>query len=105
MEVFERRGREVAWERMGSGPPVILCHGTPWSSRVWVDLARGMARIVAHDLGGAVALRAHLLRGRAFAPLTLVNVVALRPCESAFLRLARAGHLAQYDALAVRRSL
>lgn len=132
MEVFEWRGREVAWERAGSGPPVVFCHGTPWSSRVWADVARGLAsefttylwdmpgfgrssrhaghavdlgtqgelfarllerwdleqpRVVAHDVGGAVALRAHLLHGRAFASLTLVDVVALRPWGSAFFRL------------------
>jgi pimeloyl-ACP methyl ester carboxylesterase len=134
VEIFEWRGREVAWERMGSGPPVVFCHGTPWSSRVWADVARGLAReytvylwdmpgfgqssqrdghavdlgtqgelfawllkrwelerprVVAHDVGGAVALRAHLLHGRAYASLTLVNVVALRPWGSAFFRLVR----------------
>jgi pimeloyl-ACP methyl ester carboxylesterase len=132
MEVFEWRGRAVAWERLGSGPPVVLCHGTPWSSRVWADVARGLAReftvylwdmpgfgqssqrdghavdlgtqgelfawllerwelerprVVAHDIGGAVALRAHLLHNRAYEKLTLVDVVALRPWGSAFFRL------------------
>jgi pimeloyl-ACP methyl ester carboxylesterase len=134
MEVFGWRGREVAWERMGSGPPVVFCHGTPWSSRLWADVARGLAgefsvhlwdmpgygqsskgdghavdlgvqgelfadlldhwglerpRVVAHDYGGAVSLRAHLLHGCAFESLTLVDVVALRPWGSEFFRLVR----------------
>jgi len=45
--------------------------------------------VVAHDYGGAVALRAHLLHGRAFASLALVDVVALRPWGSEFFRLVR----------------
>ncbi len=134
METFDWRGREVAWERTGSGPPVVFCHGTPWSSRLWAPFARGLAReftvhlwdmpgygqsskhpghavdlgtqgelfadllahwdlarprVVAHDYGGAVALRAHLLHGRAYASLTLVDVVALRPWGSDFFRLVR----------------
>jgi len=43
--------------------------------------------VVAHDYGGAVALRAHLLHGRRFASLALVDVVALRPWGSDFFRL------------------
>jgi pimeloyl-ACP methyl ester carboxylesterase len=122
----------VAWECMGSGPPIVLCHGTPWSSRLWVELARGLAgeftvylwdmpgygesskeaghavdlgtqgelfawllehwgleapRVVAHDFGGAVSLRAHLLHGSRYRSLTLVDVVALRPWGSEFFRL------------------
>jgi pimeloyl-ACP methyl ester carboxylesterase len=43
--------------------------------------------VVAHDFGGAVALRALLLHGRSFASLALVDVVALRPWGSEFFRL------------------
>lgn len=43
--------------------------------------------VVAHDYGGAVALRAHLLHGAAYASLALVGVVALRPWGSDFFRL------------------
>ena len=28
-------GRRVRWARTGSGPDVVFCHGTPWSSQVW----------------------------------------------------------------------
>jgi pimeloyl-ACP methyl ester carboxylesterase len=43
--------------------------------------------VVAHDYGGAVALRAHLLHGAAYHSLTLVDVVALAPWGSEFFRL------------------
>jgi pimeloyl-ACP methyl ester carboxylesterase len=45
--------------------------------------------VVAHDCGGAVALRAHLLHNCAFASLALVDVVALAPWGSVFFRLVR----------------
>lgn len=50
----------------------------------------GVARpdVVAHDYGGAVALRAHLLHGVEVRSLALVDVVALRPWGSPFFRLA-----------------
>lgn len=128
------RGREVAWARRGSGPPVVFCHGTPWSSVVWVPFARALAsthtvyvwdmpgygasskrpehavdlatqgellgdlldhwglqrpHLVAHDYGGAVALRAHLLHGVDVASLFLTDVVALRPWGSEFFALVQ----------------
>lgn len=43
--------------------------------------------VVAHDFGGAVSLRAHLLHGVPCASLALVDVVALRPWGSDFFRL------------------
>ncbi len=128
------RGREVRWDVLGSGPDVVLLHGTPWSSALWrptaealaprfrvhlwdmpgygassklpehdvdlgtqgelfADLLRewGLARphVVAHDIGGAVALRARLLHEANYASLCLVDVVALRPWGSAFFRLVQ----------------
>jgi pimeloyl-ACP methyl ester carboxylesterase len=133
-EEFAWRGRSVRWERTGSGPPVVFCHGTPWSSELWRPVAEALAphftvhlwdmpgygassklpehrvsldvqgelfgdllsfwdlqspHVVAHDYGGAVALRAHLLHGCRFASLALVDVVALRPWGSEFFRLVR----------------
>lgn len=40
--------------------------------------------VVAHDFGGAVSLRAHLLHGRDYGRLVLMNVVAMRPWGSEF---------------------
>lgn len=133
-EAFVWRGRTVRWERMGSGPEVVFCHGTPWSSELWRPYAEAFAdsytaylwdmpgygqsskhaehsvsldvqgelftdllahwglrspHIVAHDYGGAVALRAHLLHRAAVASLALVDVVALAPWGSDFFRLVR----------------
>jgi pimeloyl-ACP methyl ester carboxylesterase len=45
--------------------------------------------VVAHDIGGAVALRARLLHGATYASLCLVDVVALRPWGSPFFRLVK----------------
>jgi pimeloyl-ACP methyl ester carboxylesterase len=44
MERHEWHGRQVAWQRMGSGPPVVFCHGTPFSSRVWAPYAEALAQ-------------------------------------------------------------
>ncbi|MBM2575241.1 alpha/beta hydrolase [Jannaschia sp. Os4] len=119
----------VAWGMAGAGPPLVLAHGWPWSSRAWHRIIPALAerftvhwydmpdfgrsemradrpsgldvqgetfalllerwgldrpRVWAHDFGGAVALRAHLLHGRAFDRLVLMNVVAMRPWGSAF---------------------
>jgi pimeloyl-ACP methyl ester carboxylesterase len=42
-ERFEWRGREIVWGRSGSGPAVVLCHGTPFSSRVWQPFADALS--------------------------------------------------------------
>lgn len=43
-DTFEWRGRRIACGRAGSGPPVVFCHGTPWSSWVWQSFAGTLAR-------------------------------------------------------------
>ncbi len=131
-EQLDWRGRTVAWERLGDGPDVVLCHGTPWSAALWRPIAARLAsdyrvhlwdmpgygesskspehavdlgvqgelfadlldawdlrrpHVVAHDFGGAVALRALTLHGASYASLALVDVVALRPWGSPFFRL------------------
>jgi pimeloyl-ACP methyl ester carboxylesterase len=40
--------------------------------------------VIAHDMGGAVTLRAHLLHGCDFSRYVLMNVVAMRPWGSEF---------------------
>lgn len=131
-EEFAWNGRSVRWESFGDGPPIVFCHGTPWSSDLWRPFASALAdrftvylwdmpgygqsskdpghavsldvqgelfadllnywsldapHVVAHDYGGAVALRAHLLSGSTFASLALIDVVALAPWGSPFFRL------------------
>jgi pimeloyl-ACP methyl ester carboxylesterase len=128
------RGRSVAWGRMGSGPAVVLCHGTPFSSRIWRPFAEALSadhtvhlwdmpgygasskaaehpvdfgvqgelladliaeweldrpHVVAHDVGGAVSLRAHLLHGAAYRSLMLVDAVAIPPTGSPFFRFVQ----------------
>jgi pimeloyl-ACP methyl ester carboxylesterase len=41
-ETYEWRGRAVRWGRDGSGPPLVFCHGTPWSSRLWAPFAAAL---------------------------------------------------------------
>jgi pimeloyl-ACP methyl ester carboxylesterase len=138
-ENFSWRGNDVRWTRRGSGPAVVLCHGTPWSAALWAPIAEVLSaefsvhlwdmvgygtstmadgqdvslaaqsellaallaewrldtadtapHVVAHDIGGAVSLRTHLLHGAPYRSLALVNVVALAPWGSEFFRLVGA---------------
>ncbi len=135
-ETLASTAGQVRWARLGpaGGEPVVLLHGTPWSSFVWRGVARALAAdgryevyvwdmpgygrsqkhtgqdvslaaqgrvftellahwglerpaVLAHDYGGAVALRAHLLHGARYRRLALVDVVALAPWGSPFFRL------------------
>jgi pimeloyl-ACP methyl ester carboxylesterase len=131
---YEWEGREIAWRRLGEGPPVVMCHGTPWSSVVWEAAAQALAAtrtvhlwdmpgygrsskaehhrvgldvqgralvalvdewgldapdVVAHDFGGAVALRAHLLHDMPVRSLALADIVMLQPWGSEFFSLVR----------------
>jgi pimeloyl-ACP methyl ester carboxylesterase len=140
---YETGTGQIAWDRLGQGPPVVLVHGTPWSSWTWRSVARRRAgrfavyvfdllgfgasdrrpeqdvslaghgrrladlldfwdlarpAVVAHDIGGAATMRAHLLHGRPMAALALIDVVALRPWGSPFFRLAR-DHNAVFEQL------
>ncbi|MBC3376235.1 alpha/beta hydrolase [Pseudomonas sp. SWRI92] len=49
--------------------------------------------VVAHDFGGATALRAHLLDGKDYRSLTLIDPVALSPWGSLFVQ-----HVRQHEA-------
>jgi pimeloyl-ACP methyl ester carboxylesterase len=131
---FAAGGGEIAWDRFGEGPAVVMVHGTPWSSWTWRRVAAVLARhysvyvfdllgfgesdkhagqdvslaahakrlaelvrfwrlehpaIIAHDIGGAIVLRAHLLHGVAVRELALVDVVAIGEWGSPFYRLVR----------------
>ena len=49
--------------------------------------------VVAHDFGGATALRCHLLNGKDYRSLTLIDPVALTPWGSPFVQ-----HVRQHEA-------
>lgn len=133
-EEFETPGGVVRWASFGSGTPIVLVHGTPFSSFLWRDIAPALAqshevfvwdllgfgqsdkcddqdvgltaqgrlftqllrhwglsspRVVAHDIGGAVALRALLLEGASYADLTLVDAVGGGEWGTGYFRLIR----------------
>jgi pimeloyl-ACP methyl ester carboxylesterase len=101
-------GGEIAYDVLGYGRPLILVHGTPSRSYIWREVAMrladrftvyvfdllGFGRLLAelveawgleapsvagHDIGGAIALRTHLLENVPFACIALVDSVVLRP--------------------------
>jgi pimeloyl-ACP methyl ester carboxylesterase len=43
-KVFNFEGQRVAYDVLGDGPPVVMVHGTPFSSYVWRHIARELAR-------------------------------------------------------------
>jgi len=54
-QFFEYRGDRVAYDVFGEGPPVVLVHGTPFSSYVWRKIAPALAenyRVYVFDLLG-----------------------------------------------------
>jgi pimeloyl-ACP methyl ester carboxylesterase len=133
-DTFDFQGQTVRYGAMGEGSPVVLLHGTPFSSVVWRRIAPHLARyrrvyyfdllgygrsdklhgqdvslgvqnqlftalldhwgldlpdVVGHDFGGTTALRTHLLDGRDYRSLTLIDPVALSPHGSALVQTAR----------------
>ncbi|NUR00586.1 MAG: alpha/beta hydrolase [Streptomyces sp.] len=152
-KTYRSTSGDVRWDHLGEPgrDPVVLCHGTPFSSYVWRAVARSLARrhqvfvwdmpgygasqmfagqdvslaaqgrvftellahwglaeplVVAHDFGGAVCLRAHLLHGARYRALALVDPVALAPWGSPFFRLV-GGHFEVFEQLppALHRAL
>ncbi|MFT2018898.1 alpha/beta fold hydrolase [Streptomyces sp. 796.1] len=171
VRTFRSSSGTVRWAEFGApdAPPVVLLHGTPFSSYVWRGVARALAvrhrvlvwdmpgygaseqyagqdvslaaqaevftellahwgllrtegaddapearnggaapgpYVIAHDFGGCVALRAHLLHGAAYGALALVDPVALAPWGSDTYRLLGA-HSAVFEQLppALHRAL
>lgn len=133
-QTYDFDGRTVRHDRWGDGPPVVVVHGTPWSSFNMRHLIRALAQtytvysfdllgygqssmapgdvslavqnrvlvhlldhwdldapmVLGHDFGGATVLRAHLVDGRRFACMVLVDPVAVSPWGSPFFRHVRA---------------
>jgi pimeloyl-ACP methyl ester carboxylesterase len=73
-----------------------------WQGELFARLLQewGLERphVIAHDFGGAVALRARLLHGARFASLCLTDVVALSPWGSPFFTLVK-DHAAVFEQL------
>jgi pimeloyl-ACP methyl ester carboxylesterase len=140
---FSTEAGDIAWDRLGQGPALVLVHGTPWSSWTWRRAAARLAErftvyvfdllgfgasdkragqdvslaahgrrladlldhwelerpaVAAHDIGGAVTLRAHLVHRRPLAALALVDVVAVGSWGTPFFRLVRE-HAAVFEQL------
>lgn len=140
---FSFQGRSVRHGAAGDGPPLVLVHGTPFSSIVWRRIAPLLQRhyrvhvydllgygqsekgfegdvslgvqndllaalldhwglerphVVGHDFGGATVLRAHLLNGRDFASMTVIDPVAMGPVGSPFVK-ATLRHKAAFQGL------
>ncbi|MBI0329128.1 alpha/beta fold hydrolase [Burkholderia plantarii] len=132
---FDFDGQSVRYGVIGVGKPLVLIHGTPFSSQVWRRIAPiasrfrqvfyfdllgyGMSEqradqdvslgvqnrllaallehwrldkpdLVAHDFGGATALRAALINRCEYRSLLLIDPVAVAPWGSPFVRHVRA---------------
>lgn len=132
--VFDFEGQRIRYGVLGEGSPLVLLHGTPFSSIVWRRIAPYLATnrrvfyldllgygqsemrqgqdvslgiqnqvfaalldhwgleqpdVVAHDFGGTTALRTHLLNGRNYRSLTLIDPVAIGPSGSPFVQHAK----------------
>ncbi len=41
---IEFQGQKIAWGKIGDGPPLVLIHGTPFSSQVWRRVAPALSK-------------------------------------------------------------
>jgi len=123
-------GRTVRYGIIGDGPPVVVVHGTPWSSFNMRHIIKALSQdftfhyydligygqsdqspgdvslgiqnqvldrlmdcwqldnpsIIGHDFGGTTVLRTHLINGRDFDKIVLIDPVAVVPWGSSFFR-------------------
>lgn len=92
-----RTHRVLLWDMPGygrsvKGPsvPVDLKHQMSRFARLLDHWGLDAPLVAAHDIGGAVALGAHLLHGRDYEGLFLWDIVTLEPWGSPFFRLVGA---------------
>ena len=127
---YKFNGRTVKYGMIGNGPPVVMVHGTPWSSFNLRHLIKNLSQdftiyyydligygqsdkspgdvslgiqnqildqlidywgldkpfIIGHDFGGTTVLRTHLINGRTFRKIVLIDPVAVSPWGSAFFK-------------------
>jgi pimeloyl-ACP methyl ester carboxylesterase len=129
-EAYVFDGRTVRYGVSGDGPPVVVVHGTPWSSFNMRHLINAISQdftvyyydligygqsdkspgdvslriqnqvldhllnhwqlenpaIIGHDFGGTTVLRTHLISGRDFDKIVLIDPVAVSPWGSPFFK-------------------
>jgi len=129
-EAYVFDGRTVRYGVSGDGPPVVVVHGTPWSSFNMRHLINAIFQdftvyyydligygqsdkssgdvslriqnqvldhllnhwqfenpaITGHDFGGTTVLRTHLISGRDFDKIVLIDPVAVSPWGSPFFK-------------------
>jgi len=129
-EAYVFDGRTVRYGVSGDGPPVVVVHGTPWSSFNMRHLINAISQdftvyyydligygqsdkspgdvslgiqnqvldhllnhwqlenpaIIGHDFGGTTILRTHLISGRDFDKIVLIDPVAVSPWGSPFFK-------------------
>ena len=129
-ETYVFNGRAVRYGVRGDGPPVVVVHGTPWSSFNLRYLIKALSKdftvyyydligygqsdkspgdvslgiqnqvldhlldhwqlenpaVIGHDFGGATVLRTHLVSGRDFDKIVLIDPVAVSPWGSPFFQ-------------------
>jgi pimeloyl-ACP methyl ester carboxylesterase len=90
------RYRVFLWDMPGYGASIGDGAGNVDLETQWQRLAAVLRHwrlerphVLAHDIGGAVALGAHLLGGVEYASLYLLDIVTLEPWGSPFFRLVR----------------
>lgn len=134
LDAYVFDGRTIRYGVNGEGPPIVMVHGTPWSSFNLRHLIEAISQdftvyyydligygqsdkspgnvslgiqnqvldqlldfwglenptIVGHDFGGTTAIRTHLISGRSFDRIILIDPVAVSPWGSPFFQHVRA---------------
>lgn len=99
---FDWRGRTVRGDRCGSGPDLVLLHGTPWSSEQWRPFAEADERFTAEiEPGyGSITEPVHPIWGAEDAWIPRDRAERLRAAipHTSLALIDDAGHMVQLDA-------